>query len=88
MKKLIIAAGLATAVATTGFATSASAHEDIGGAIGAGIVFGLIGSAIANSYDYGPPPPYYYHPYYGHYYHRPYYYHRYYYRHDYRRDWR
>lgn len=82
MKKMLIAAGLATAVATTGFANTASAHNNIGGAIGAGIVFGLIGGAIANSYYYGPPPyyGYGYYPYYGYYYPRPhygfYYYHR------------
>ncbi len=71
LKKSIIAAGLAAALAGAGFADSALARppgpppgswshghpryhrggSDIGPAIVAGTVFGLIGAAIANSYD-------------------------------------
>lgn len=101
MKRSIVAAGIAAVLATTTFAGNAMAqpdywhqhyrhrHNDVGAAIVAGTVFGLIGSAIANSYDqptcgyYRPCYPYYGYPY-RHYYrphYRPFYP---YYRH---RDW-
>jgi H+/Cl- antiporter ClcA len=63
----IIAAGLATALAATSFAGSAMArpyrhfhhhhyyhheHSDIGPAIVAGTIFGMIGAALANSYHH------------------------------------
>lgn len=79
MKKSIIVAGLAAALATTSFAGSAMArpdywyrhhhyrhhHDDnIGPAIIAGSIFGLIGGALANNY-YSQPNPYYGRPYYG-----------------------
>ncbi len=68
MKKSIIAAGLATALAATSFAGNAMAdpyywhhhhHRDYdpGPAIVAGTIFGMIGAALANSYhrpNYGP----------------------------------
>ncbi len=62
MRKSIIAAGLATALAATSFAGSASAapyywhrdhhhrHYDPGPAIVAGAIFGMMGAALANSY--------------------------------------
>ena len=94
MKKALVTAGLAAAIATTSFAGTAMAepyywhhhyyhhYRNVGPALAAGAIFGLIGSAIgANAY--------YHRPYYGYpygYYHHPYYY-RHYYRRPFFRDW-
>jgi hypothetical protein len=66
MKKTIIAVGLATALAATGFAGSAAAgpyywhhhhhyRYDPGPAIVAGTIFGMIGAALADDGYYGHP---------------------------------